>query len=177
MKKSTDSDQRTVEARDAEIIVTGDERLTEWLRQVVPPWIPLRVYGSVGEFARYAADASGRRTIAAHVFVALREIGMEQATLPLPLQPVLNRIARSSVTPRVADVIPGGFTKDHFCRIWKRYFPETLSRFLRRVRILHAISLMEEEGMTQEAAAEEAGYSSDRRLRAAMRERRCRAHI
>lgn len=132
----------------------------------------VKAFATVEEFDRWrATQASSRATIRAEIAEALREIGVTFEELPAKLQSIFELFAHGRVVPAVADLEKLSPSRRSLYRIWSRPLSETPSRFLRRVRLLHAERLIGSGASCKEAALR-AGFGSVDRMRRLIAERR-----
>lgn len=105
---------------------------------------------------------------------ALEEIGCTLAALPRRLRLVLESIAHRSSAPTVREIESLWPSRRSFYRSWTEAIDDPPSTFLRRMRVLHALRLLD-DGIAPKEAATRAGFSSPNQMRkhiAAKRERR-----
>jgi AraC-like DNA-binding protein len=134
--------------------------------------LPVLEFATVDEFDRWREwQTSTRATIRAEIVQALREIGVNFEQLPARLLSIFEIFARYRVVPAVADLERHSPSRRSLYRIWARQLRETPSRFLRRVRLLHAERLINSGASSKEAALR-AGFGSVDRMRRLIAERR-----
>jgi transcriptional regulator GlxA family with amidase domain len=130
-------------------------------------------FRSLDELDRWRlAYASRNAPIRGDVVDALREIGSEIEALSARLRPIFEEFCERSTVPALAEVEQSRLSRRSLYRIWTLELREGPSRFLRRVRVLHAERLMR-DGVAPKEAAMLAGFGSVdhlRRLRARRRE-------
>jgi AraC-like DNA-binding protein len=161
-------DDRDDEAS-AIIVIGGDDAAGRIARN---SGLTVKAFATVDDFERWrASQASSRRTIRDEIVEALREIGVAFDQLPPKLQPIFDRFARCRVVPALADLEKVSPSRRSLYRAWSCELCETPSRFLRRVRLLHAERLIG-LGASNKEAAWQAGFGSVDRMRRLIAERR-----
>ncbi len=130
-------------------------------------------FRSLDELDRWRlASASRSASIRGDVVDALREIGSGIEALSARLRTIFEEFSERSAVPAVAEFEQSWLSRRSLYRIWRHELREGPSRFLRRVRVLHAERLMR-DGVAPKEAAMLAGFGSVdhlRRLRARRRE-------
>lgn len=101
------------------------------------------------------------------VVAALDELDLAFATLPPALRRALEAISLHSAIPPTRTLEAQFPSRRSFYRMWATAIAEPPSRFLQRVRRLHAQRLLA-GGFTAKAAAEAAGFSSADQMRKQM---------
>lgn len=151
------------------IIIGGDESVSRIARG---SGASVKSFESIDEFERWRESKDrSMATVRAEVVEALREIGTAFDELPGKLQPVFGFFARCHIVPAVSDLERVSPSRRSLYRIWASELHETPSRFLRRVRLLHAQRLIE-SGASNKEAALQAGFGSVDRMRRLLASRR-----
>jgi AraC-like DNA-binding protein len=151
------------------IVIGGDDTAGRIARN---SGLSVKAFATVDDFERWrASQTSSRTTIRGEIVEALREIGVAFDQLPAKLQPIFDLFARCRVVPSVADLEKVSPSRRSLYRFWSGELRETPSRFLRRVRLLHAERLIG-SGASNKEAAWRAGFGSVDRMRRLIAERR-----
>ena len=151
------------------IVIGGDDAAGRIARN---SGLSVKAFATVDEFDRWrASQSSSRTTIRGEIVEALREIGIAFDQLPAKLLPIFEVFVGCRVVPPLSDLEKASPSRRSLYRIWSGELHETPSRFLRRVRLLHAERLIG-SGASNKEAAWRAGFGSVDRMRRLIAERR-----
>ncbi len=151
------------------IVIGADESVGQVART---NGLPVKAFATIDDFERWrVAESNSRITIREEIAGALKEIGVAFEQLPPKLQALFENFAQCRVVPVVSDLEKLSPSRRSLYRIWSGPVGETPSRFLRRVRLLHAERLIG-SGASNKEAALRAGFGSVDRMRRLIAERR-----
>lgn len=111
------------------------------------------------------------RTIHREVHEVLSQLAVEPGSLCRELRHAIEFLCSQPRVPELRTLFRVCRSERTLYRIWSSAIPETPSKFLRRVRVLHAIRLREYHLHTAKLAAFESGFSDPSILRRALRAR------
>jgi AraC-like DNA-binding protein len=127
------------------------------------------IFDDLDAFERWRSRCASTAGLTCEVTTAMREIGHDCARLPRDLARAVERLARQSTTPSVREFVTDGQAERTFYRRWNEVLPVRPKQFLDRVRLLHALRLIEQLQYSIKEAAALAGYGCADALRAIVR--------
>lgn len=117
--------------------------------------VPALVFASIREMDLWRSRFAEQTGLAPFVEEALAELGV--TVVAAPLAAALATVAQAPVVPHLKRIVAACSSRRTFFRLWSAAIPESPSRFLRRVRVLHARSLVA-GGLSDDDAARMAGF-------------------
>ena len=125
-----------------------------------PEPYPTHLFNSVAELESWLRSQEARENpIERFVAEALKQLQVDDDDLNADLRRVIGWVVTLPVVPALKRVEECARSSRSFYRHWAAAVPESPSRFLRRVRFLHATTLIA-NGMTVSGAARRAGFRS-----------------
>nr|MDQ3280678.1 hypothetical protein [Acidobacteriota bacterium] len=115
----------------------------------------------------WRARRDERHGLARFVEEALAELGV--TVIATPLAAALAAIATAPMVPHLKCVVAACSSRRTFFRLWSASIPQPPARFLRRVRCLHALSLVA-DGLSHDDAARLSGFRTASELARAQAE-------
>ncbi|HYO77557.1 MAG TPA: helix-turn-helix domain-containing protein [Thermoanaerobaculia bacterium] len=155
--KHAEEDMRQ-SAETAGIIVIAPRPLWNEIGERLGAHDAVKFFETAADLESWRLGELHRASIYPHVVRALEEIGSAQTTLSTRLKHVLRRLCESNQVPRLDDLL-AGLPKRTFYVAWRAELPESPRKFLERVRLRHALWLIEEAGLSAQEAAYSAGFS------------------
>lgn len=126
-------------------------------------------FDDLDALARWRNRCTSTDGIACEVTAVLREIGQDCARLPRDVARAIERLGQQVRTPSVREFMRNETSERTFYRRWNAALPIRPKQFLDRVRLLHALRLIEQLGYSIKEAAALAGYGCPDRLRISVR--------
>ena len=126
------------------------------------------LFETVDAFDSWRSRFHSADTIAPEVDLALSELCCDRRVLPRVIRCALDALAARECVPGVKALVPPHIAERTFYRRWISCVPRRPKQFLERVRMLHALRMIE-AGMETQDAAFRAGYYSHAQFRKAVR--------
>ena len=148
----------------AEPIVIAPPEVASRIAEALPARAVL-AFSSVDEFERWRVDhCDADRTLRTDVEQALHELQCAIDRLPAKLRRVLESLEHRTDVPALLEMTDWWPSRRSFYRTWSAHFECPPSRFLGRIRTLHAARLLQ-TGLPAKEVAYKAGFSSVDQMR------------
>jgi hypothetical protein len=126
------------------------------------------LFETVDAFDAWRSRLHSAGMIGNEVDLALSELCCDRRVLPRMVRCALDALAARECVPGVKALVPPHIAERTFYRRWISCVPRRPKQFLERVRMLHALRMIEAGTDTQDAAFR-AGYYSHAQFRKAVR--------
>jgi AraC-like DNA-binding protein len=141
-----------------QVVILAPRRLWEELAARVGDIATPRFFETRAELEAWDPREVHHSSIYPHVVRALEEIGCAETTLSPLLKRIFRRLCECERVPPLPELL-GSLPKRTFYLAWSAQLPESPRKFFERVRLRHAMWLVEQVGLSAQEAAYAAGFA------------------